>query len=282
MTDKGKVLLYWDYELQKGADRVRWGPETWGEQDYIQTERILDILDEYQIKSTFAVLGYAALDGPLPYHAPQQIRKIATRGHEIASHTWEHEWVPELTNQELVESLKRSKEQIEQAFGQPVISFAPPWNAPTRFLRKTAPGFYDHRYSHMPKIDIPKLCRALHETGYRTARIAYEPLHHNLSRHILKRVIQQPTRAQWAENILYFKVNAAGFAKKTQELVKMVADRGGLAVIFAHPHSLIADNDQNERYFLSFLDLVKTLKGSGRLVDTTPAEVYRVRQRISA
>jgi hypothetical protein len=97
MKHPGRLLIYWDYELQRGADVSPSGRHDWGIEDFRQTEKLLELLDQYQVKTTFAVVGFAALDGELPYHAPAQIREIARRGHEVASHTWMHDWVPGLT-----------------------------------------------------------------------------------------------------------------------------------------------------------------------------------------
>lgn len=233
----GKFLLYWDYELQRGAESSRTGPNAWGIEDYRQSERLLDLLDTYQIKATFAVIGYAALGGELPYHAPAQIREIAERGHEVASHSWEHEWIPDLTYESLTRVLRQSKEQLEKTIGSPVISFAPPWNVPDKYLRKTALGSYQWRRSEHNRMDIPTLCRALREVGYKTSRIAYEPIHYYLSRHVLRRIVRRPTRAQWIEDILCFQVNGSGFAQNSVEIVRRAAYQGDFAVIYAHPHS---------------------------------------------
>jgi hypothetical protein len=280
----GTLLLYWDYELQCGAERSRGGPKAWGGEDHRQTERLLDLLDKYEMKATFAVLGYAALEGRLPYHASRQVREIAERGHEVASHTWEHEWIPTLTYKQLKHTLKRSKEQLERVTGRTVISFAPPWNAPNRYLRRAAIGLYDWRHSsyHYTRIDIPALCRVLAEVGYKTSRIGYEPIHHNLSRHLLGRVIRKPTRAQWIEGILCFQVNGSGFADDSIEAARQAASTGRFAVLYAHPHSLIGENKQSIGHLVPFLEAVSALREEGRLVVTTPGEVCRDWKRASA
>ena len=271
---KGKLLLYWDYELQRGADVSRRGCQTWGKDDFYQTKFILDLLDKYEIKATFAALGFAALEGGLPYHAPEQIQEIAGCGHEIASHTWGNEWITKLSYDELKSTLSRSKKELESLTGRSVISFVPPWNAPTRYLHKAAFGFYDWRGKGIPRIDIPTMCRALSETGYKTARIGYEPLPHSLSRHILGRIIRKPDDRQLIEGVLCFKTNNGGFSHISQQILQQAAEMGKIAVIFAHPHSLIADNNQNKRHFLSFLDIVSKLKMAGKLITTTPGEIY--------
>lgn len=278
-SEPGTLLLYWDYELQRGAEASRSGPNQWGIDDFHQTQRALDLLDEYQMKSTFAAVGYAALDGELPYHAPDQIKEIADRGHEVASHSWEHEWIPDLTYEELREVLRRSKAQLEDVTGRTVVSFAPPWNVPTKFMRKAAIGLYQRRRSRYDRIDIPTLCRALAEEGYETCRITYEPVPAVISRHLFKRIVSKPTRPEWVEGTLCFKVNGSGFADESIDVVRATAEQGGFAVIFAHPHSLIADNDQNIEFFTEFLEVVRELRDKGKLVVGTPGEVLRDRAR---
>src|SRR5260370_36607973 len=48
------------------------------------TERALELLDRYQIKATFFALGWVA------DHFPELIRRVAERGHEIASKGYDH------------------------------------------------------------------------------------------------------------------------------------------------------------------------------------------------
>src|SRR5258706_16276108 len=48
------------------------------------TERTLELLDRHQIKATFFVLGWIA------DRYPELIRKVAERGHEIASKGYYH------------------------------------------------------------------------------------------------------------------------------------------------------------------------------------------------
>ena len=49
-----------------------------------QTFRLLDLLDERGARGTFFTLGVVAR------HQPRLVRAIAERGHEIASHGWDH------------------------------------------------------------------------------------------------------------------------------------------------------------------------------------------------
>jgi peptidoglycan/xylan/chitin deacetylase (PgdA/CDA1 family) len=48
------------------------------------TEKLLDLLDKYQVKATFFIIGQRAKNDP------DLIKKIHTRGHKIANHTYTH------------------------------------------------------------------------------------------------------------------------------------------------------------------------------------------------
>ena len=57
----GRMLLYWDYDTQRGAEQSRLGPQTWGPLERPNTARILELLAEFQVRATFACVGYAAV-----------------------------------------------------------------------------------------------------------------------------------------------------------------------------------------------------------------------------
>ena len=48
------------------------------------TPHILDVLDRYDVKATFMVMGYAAES------YPDLLVEVVSRGHEIGNHTWSH------------------------------------------------------------------------------------------------------------------------------------------------------------------------------------------------
>jgi peptidoglycan/xylan/chitin deacetylase (PgdA/CDA1 family) len=58
--------------------------------------------------------------------SPEQLRYLASRGHEIGSHTMTHPLLPQLNDDDLCSELTASKEFIEQVTGAGVTSFAYP------------------------------------------------------------------------------------------------------------------------------------------------------------
>jgi polysaccharide deacetylase family protein (PEP-CTERM system associated) len=82
--------------------------------------RILDICDELGFKATFFVLGLLARS------RPKLVRAIADRGHEIASHSLNHQLVYTISSAELLEDLRGSKRMLEDIGGKEVVGFRAP------------------------------------------------------------------------------------------------------------------------------------------------------------
>lgn len=84
------------------------------------TRRILDLLDEHSTKATFFVLGHVA------DRAPELAPEIEDRGHEVASHGYNHELLYNQTVAQVREDLSRSKHLLESQVDQPVIGYRAP------------------------------------------------------------------------------------------------------------------------------------------------------------
>lgn len=82
--------------------------------------RLLDVLDEQQVKATWFVPGAVARE----YAA--QVREIADRGHEIGCHGDEHEVLARFSKERQREILKRAKTSLEQVTGREVTGFRMP------------------------------------------------------------------------------------------------------------------------------------------------------------
>lgn len=91
--------------------------------DEVTLPRLLDLYEKYGVKSTFFVLG------KLAELRPNVVKQIVARGHEVASHGYQHERdrafdVMPLEDQ--IAELKFSKDLLEQIAGTEVISFRAP------------------------------------------------------------------------------------------------------------------------------------------------------------
>lgn len=253
-----KIMIFWDYDTQWGADRSRLGgPKDWGRLEFENTDRLLDLHNRYQVPACFAVVGAAALPGARPYHDPVQIRALHAAGHEVGSHTLYHEWLPALNPIELRQTLRDSKDALEQCTGAPVTAFVPPYNQPFDFARRGSISLSERRAVRRARTDIPALCRALRETGYQFARISY-------------RTPAERLKAMWGHNgpreaepetvegITCLRLNhPAGFRGKLLEALETdhhPKDR--YLVAYGHPHSLRMGTAQDEQYLEPFLRAV--------------------------
>ncbi len=81
------------------------------------TDRALDLLDEFGLRATFFSLGWIAEE------MPEVIRKVADRGHEVASKGFFHRTLRQMDPAEFREDLLRSREAIERASGRRVLGY---------------------------------------------------------------------------------------------------------------------------------------------------------------
>jgi polysaccharide deacetylase family protein (PEP-CTERM system associated) len=84
------------------------------------TDRLLDLFAEHGVKATFFVLGWVA------ERHPGLLRRIAREGHELASHSYWHRLVYDLTPEDFRDDLRRAREVIESAAGVTVRGFRAP------------------------------------------------------------------------------------------------------------------------------------------------------------
>lgn len=76
-------------------------------EDY--TQEILDVLKENNVKATFCVLGMWAEKNP------ELVKAIAADGHEIISHSMNHERYPDLEETQVISDAKAAQEYLRQA-----------------------------------------------------------------------------------------------------------------------------------------------------------------------
>lgn len=102
--------------------------------DDAQTLALLDILDTYNIKTTFFLVG----EWVMKY--PESVKEIYKRGHDIGSHGDEHLHMSKLTAEEMDAEILNCNSKITKLTGQPVTLFRPPYgdynNAVVEAVRK--------------------------------------------------------------------------------------------------------------------------------------------------
>lgn len=83
--------------------------------------RILDILDEYEIKGTFPTCGRTA------ELYPEAVKEIAKRGHEVAAHAFMHEKLYTLNRDEEREVMTKTIAALEKVTGIRPVGWRSPW-----------------------------------------------------------------------------------------------------------------------------------------------------------
>lgn len=102
-TDSNKILLTYDD-----------GP------DPVHTPKLLDVLDKYNVKATFFMIG-EKVD-----KYPEIVKEVHRRGHTIGNHTYFHNpWHNFYIHRKYMDELKRAHAAVEN-LGIPVVDFRPP------------------------------------------------------------------------------------------------------------------------------------------------------------
>jgi polysaccharide deacetylase family protein (PEP-CTERM system associated) len=99
------------------------GPETWNllpSRLQGQVSRILEILDQQDVRATFFILGWVA------EKHPSIVRQIANAGHEIACHSYAHQLIYNLTPQQFRSDTIRAQAAIEDACGRSTRAYRAP------------------------------------------------------------------------------------------------------------------------------------------------------------
>ena len=96
-------------------------PESWADRQLRverNVHRLLDLLDGFE--ATFFVLGWVA------ERLPELVRQISNRGHEVASHGYNHRLCSDMASAELEQDLIRSKHLLEDITATEVVGYRAP------------------------------------------------------------------------------------------------------------------------------------------------------------
>lgn len=86
-----------------------------------QTMGILDLLDEYDAKATFFLVGIWV------EKYPELVKEIAARGHEIGNHSATHPHMTKISADKMRQELRTMDDQLEALTGQRSTLFRPPY-----------------------------------------------------------------------------------------------------------------------------------------------------------
>lgn len=120
------------YYVETGKKKVAFSFDaSWGAE---RTEKIIKILRDNQIKTTFFLTGFWV------EAYPDYVKLIAKEGHEIGNHTLTHPHMNNLTAEEISREIKEVEQMIEKVSGQKTSLFRPPFGEYSNQVIETISG----------------------------------------------------------------------------------------------------------------------------------------------
>lgn len=87
------------------------------------TLKALQLLDKYDMKATFFMLG-SRID-----FYPDLVQEVFDRGHEIGNHTWNHKQLTKISDADIKEEINAVNQRLESITGERATVFRPPYGA---------------------------------------------------------------------------------------------------------------------------------------------------------
>ncbi|WP_412535870.1 XrtA system polysaccharide deacetylase [Marinobacter sp. MIT932201] len=106
------------FQVAALAEAVRY--DDWDSMEYrveANTDQILALFEEADVKATFFTLGWVA------ERSPKLVKRIADAGHEVASHGYSHQLIYNQTPDVFREETRRSKAILEEILGRAVTGY---------------------------------------------------------------------------------------------------------------------------------------------------------------
>ncbi len=103
-TEEKKVALTFD---------AAWGSD--------KTEKILDLLEQYNVRATFFLVGFWIEENP------ELTQEIISRGHCIGNHSEDHPHIPTLSKEKADLQIESVNKRLEELTGKRPIFFRPPY-----------------------------------------------------------------------------------------------------------------------------------------------------------
>jgi len=110
--------------FEKNIDRPQW--EECACRVVANTQRLLALLDRHSVRATFFVLGWVGR------RYPELVREIHAAGHEVGSHSFWHRLIYQQSAEQFREDLRQSRDVLEDAIGEAVVSHRAPSFSITR------------------------------------------------------------------------------------------------------------------------------------------------------
>jgi peptidoglycan/xylan/chitin deacetylase (PgdA/CDA1 family) len=237
---------------------------------------LLRVLRDHGARATFGIVGRVALPGEPPEHCPEQVRAIHAAGHEVASHSMLHKYLPPLGRRELFEDIVISRKVLETRIGGPVRGFIPPFNRPMHFPQRRAFSFSELLGVHgrgRARQSLGSLLGLLGRAGYGWSRVSFEDKVAALARRLGLRGEAAPAQPFLFGEVVAIPLHSTGFGEASRALVRRYLPTGLTLAIYGHPNQALEDNDQSASKLARFLDEFESERRQGLLQLHTMGEI---------
>ncbi|KAF2024409.1 glycoside hydrolase/deacetylase [Setomelanomma holmii] len=104
---------------------------TYDDGPYIYTNQVLDQFAEYGFKATFFVTGNNNGKGPIDSTASWSsvIQRMVAEGHQVASHTWSHQDLSVITDEQRIDQMVKNEMAIRNILGKYPTYMRPPYSS---------------------------------------------------------------------------------------------------------------------------------------------------------
>ena len=119
-NEEGSERLLPIYNVDRGTEKVvsLTFDAAWDDAD---TDQLISILDKYQVKATFFMVGSWV------EKYPESVKKFADHGHEIMNHSDTHPHINQLSEEKVKEEITRCADKIEAVTGKRPTLFRGPY-----------------------------------------------------------------------------------------------------------------------------------------------------------
>ena len=257
-----KLMIIWDYDTPIARITAS-KPYNYVFESCLEEEGhvnyILDVARQLGARFTFAVLGFGAEATVAPFDVRHVIRRIAAEGHEVASHSWKHEWLPYLTKYQLDKTLERSKLILEEcvAAGYTVNGFVLPHDRPMSWYSRMAFSAGDRTiYPFFPGASIDGVAKSLKHQGYKWMRVNYRPMWQKFVDWKGVNINFRLARRFTSEGGFHFvPEHSMEFGKPTMDALQYAIRKGQPLVVAGHPGAFSFRNENFDN-FNRFMDTV--------------------------
>lgn len=274
-----KLLIIWDFDSALGQINSTMPYSFDFRHIYNEIENVDHILSkakETDIRMTFACLGFAAEESVYPFGNSSQIKSIYDSGHEIASHSWKHEWFPYLTVKQIFRSLERSKQALEKCIGKSntVTGFVPPHSRPMSWYKKFSVSLGDRAiYPFHKGGDTGFILKQLSLLNYKWCRVLseYKP--------VWEKIISKDQKDEFIFNkwevhndIICVPQHYTGFDEFAVRYLAKAVEKNEALVIVGHPAALSRNKSESSEHFNNFMSIVNDYMKKNQLETYTVSE----------